>query len=389
LKAIREPTPELIREISDSISTGMFRIDAAEFAGVVRETFADWMRRAEDGIEPYLSARSAFSKAELGSQRRLLTKLSLAAANDPKYAAWLLAHRWPKTWREGVSEKPPVSAGTRSGPAELKLVATRILGHYPLLSWEVVSEFEELVMRLLLEHLPQGPTEEHLVEELAGVFLRKDRLRLAETASHRSGLKSAVTFSSGTVKAALAHLEEDAPETMLMAALTCTDEEATEQLAEAEAGEAKAEKAVAILESKKADRYRLALTALGDMQEWWEEELADQQAQSSDSDEEDTEGEEVVRQPRYEANVKSLLVYLQWQVLPHHKKRIVGLGNRSLIRQQAFGQAFEANDLENLSRIEAALDRKMVTTLDQLLRLQDRRHHRLGRSGGQNGKVSK
>jgi len=39
------------------------------------------------------------------------------------------------------------------------------------------------------EHRPQGPTEEHLVEEIAGILWRKRRLRLAEAAAHRRGLE--------------------------------------------------------------------------------------------------------------------------------------------------------------------------------------------------------
>jgi hypothetical protein len=42
---------------------------------------------------------------------------------------------------------------------------------------------------LAAEHAPQGPTEEHLVEVLAGILWRKRRLRLAEAAAHRRGLE--------------------------------------------------------------------------------------------------------------------------------------------------------------------------------------------------------
>jgi hypothetical protein len=40
-------------------------------------------------------------------------------------------------------------------------------------------------------HNPKGPTEEHLVEELAGIIWRKRRLRLAEAAVHHRGLQEA------------------------------------------------------------------------------------------------------------------------------------------------------------------------------------------------------
>ena len=39
----------------------------------------------------------------------------------------------------------------------------------------------------IAEHAPQGPTEEHLVEELAGIFWGKRRLTLVEAAEHIIG----------------------------------------------------------------------------------------------------------------------------------------------------------------------------------------------------------
>jgi hypothetical protein len=63
-----------------------------------------------------------------------------------------------------------------------------VLSRYTVLPWENVDEYRALVAALAAEHAPQGPTEEHLVEELAGILWRKRRLRLAEAAAHRRGL---------------------------------------------------------------------------------------------------------------------------------------------------------------------------------------------------------
>jgi len=59
-----------------------------------------------------------------------------------------------------------------------------VLSRYTVLPWEVADEYHALVAALVAEHVPQGPTEEHLVEELAGIVWRKRRLRLADTAAH-------------------------------------------------------------------------------------------------------------------------------------------------------------------------------------------------------------
>ena len=68
-----------------------------------------------------------------------------------------------------------------------------VLSRYTVLPWEDADEYGGLVGALAAEHAPRGPTEEHLVEELAGILWRKRRLRLAEAAAHRCGL--AETFS--------------------------------------------------------------------------------------------------------------------------------------------------------------------------------------------------
>jgi len=71
-----------------------------------------------------------------------------------------------------------------------------VLSRYAVLAWEDADEYRALVGALAAEHAPQGPTEEHLVEELAGILWRKRRLRLAEAAPHRRGLGGTLASSA-------------------------------------------------------------------------------------------------------------------------------------------------------------------------------------------------
>jgi hypothetical protein len=64
-----------------------------------------------------------------------------------------------------------------------------VLSRYTLLPWEDREEYQVLLTALVAEHTPRGPTEEHLVEEFAGILGRKRRLRLAEAATVRRGLE--------------------------------------------------------------------------------------------------------------------------------------------------------------------------------------------------------
>jgi hypothetical protein len=86
--------------------------------------------------------------------------------------------------------KPNLPAGT-SGTDVTRFNALRhgVLSRYAVLPWEDADEHRALVAALVAEHAPHGPTEEHLVEELAGILWRKRRLRLAEAAAHRRGLE--------------------------------------------------------------------------------------------------------------------------------------------------------------------------------------------------------
>ncbi len=47
-----------------------------------------------------------------------------------------------------------------------------VLSRYTVLPWEDATEYGELLEALVVEHKPEGPTETHLVEELAGIVWR-------------------------------------------------------------------------------------------------------------------------------------------------------------------------------------------------------------------------
>jgi hypothetical protein len=104
--------------------------------------------------------------------------------------------------------KPNLPAETRGTDiTRLNALKHGILSRYTVLPWEDADEYRSLVDALVAEHGPVGPTEEHLVEELAGILWRKRRLRLAEAATHQRGLKEALSPYRESVKAALVHLD--------------------------------------------------------------------------------------------------------------------------------------------------------------------------------------
>jgi hypothetical protein len=259
--------------------------------------------------------------------------------------------------------KPALSAET-GGTEITRFNALRhgMLSRYTVLPWEDADEYRALVAALAAEHEPQGPTEEHLLEELAGIFWRKRRLRLAEAAAHRRGLDGTLSSYRETVKVALVHLDDADQSESVADAIRATASDTEEEMADMAADEAMTRHAVDLLGTKRNDAYEAALAAVReDTQDWWTDML------TRNPDELD-EGEAPAS-----ADADALRRFLEGEVLPWFETRRKELANRPLIREQAFGEALDADKLERLGRYEVHLDRKLERMLAMLLRLKDLR----------------
>ena len=237
-----------------------------------------------------------------------------------------------------------------------------MLSRYTVLPWEDAEEYGALIASLVAEHQPQGPTEEHLVEELAGALWRQRRLRLAEAAAYRRGLEEHLLAiprdgEGGSGSRTKADKSVDVSE-----AVRTTSAQAEDELRALEGVEAMTRRALDILGSRRNDAYEAALAELQeDTQEWWTDTLA---LKPNELD----EGEE-----QASGDVEGLRCFIEGKVLPWFEKRKKELANRPLIRDQAFGEALDPDKLERLGRYEVHPDRKLERMLAMLLRLKDLR----------------
>lgn len=240
-----------------------------------------------------------------------------------------------------------------------------VLSRYTVLPWENPEEYRQLLAALVAEHAPQGPTEEHLVEEIAGVFWRKRRLRMGEAAIHRDRLKGTCSLFSDTAKSAVAHLGETEHDESVMEAIRATDAETAETIAQVDDTSATVSRAMETLDAGGDDAYQAALAALPEeTQEWWDESI------EPASKARDEEGR------RYTAEACSLLRFLLDEVQPWLERYRVQLGNRHLVREQAFGETMDPEKLERLGRYEVHLDRKLERMLAMLFKLKELRRPR-------------
>ena len=257
-----------------------------------------------------------------------------------------------------MSETTSMHQPAASGYEVTRFNALRhgVLSAYTILPWEEENEYRELLDALVAEHKPKGPTEEHLVEEIVGVLWRKRRLRVAEAAAYRRGLKNAVSPDQQTIGAALAHLDIGKQ----------TVANTTMELADLDQRETIITRALGLLQAGKARAYDKALGTLSkETRERWSELIKPKPALGLlmfDNTE-----------SRYTADADGLIDYLQEVVMPSYNSRRKELQNRPLIQEQAFGEALDADKLEGLARYETHLDRKLERLLTMLIRLRELR----------------
>jgi hypothetical protein len=245
-----------------------------------------------------------------------------------------------------------------------RLNATRhgVLSRYTVLPWEDEAEYLGLLTALVAEHAPNGPTEEHLVEELAGVIWRKRRVRIAEASVFRQGLRHKATGYNGpehVAGAALLPLTGGSEATAnIPRAIAATGAETERDLREVRRDQSITQDALAILEAGVPDAYGQALATLSlDTREYWQDCLSDPPDDGM----------------TYTATAGALMAWIRHHWREWFEDPILELQHRDAIRDQALGIAYATDELEVPARYEVHLDRKLERTLAMLIRLRELR----------------
>src|ERR1700730_18270910 len=156
-------------------------------------------------------------------------------------------------------ETLPQQRGGNYEVARFNALRHGVLSQHTVLPWEDRDQYRALIEALAAEYDPQGPTEEHLVEELAGVIWRKRRLRLGESAAHHRALKRSTDPYRETAKAALIHVGGEVEKDSVSDAITATDEQTAADLLDLESDQAMTEEALQLLQSKSPESREWAV----------------------------------------------------------------------------------------------------------------------------------
>jgi hypothetical protein len=262
----------------------------------------------------------------------------------------------------------PAQEPTRpTGYANVRFNAIKhgVLSRHTVLAHEDGTEFGELLAALAAEHQPTGPTETHLVEELASAIWRKRRVLQAEGASINRGLlaiskarhdrptdpdgpaQAAVPFEPQMVGTSLNHPTE------LAEVIRATPSETRKRIAVAESDLASTLKAAEILRRGGLRAYDRAVRAFTEgCARWWVDNLDDEEV---------------------EATAECLAKFIDDDMLPFNRQAVIEVRNHDAIKAQTLGEGLQAHRLEKLNRYETHLDRKFERTLAMLLKLKELR----------------
>lgn len=241
-----------------------------------------------------------------------------------------------------------------------------VLSRHTVLAHEDGAEFGDLLAALAEEHQPAGPTETHLVEELAGAIWRKRRVLQAEGATINRGLLAVAkarhdrpTDPDGPARAAapfqpkMADARLNSP-VELAEALRESPTETRQRAIDAEASLAATLRAAEILRRGGVRAYDRALRALDDgSAEWFASNLDDGEV---------------------EATPAGLAKFIADDLLPFSRQMLVEAQSHEAIKAQTLGEGLQAHRMDKLNRYETHLDRKFERTLAMLLKLKELRH---------------
>lgn len=248
---------------------------------------------------------------------------------------------------------PETTTQGNYAPVRYNAMTHGILSKLVVLPHEEHDEFERLRDALIEEHQPSGPTEMHLVEELAAIMWRKRRVLLAENAHINDGLRYVVDCSKPAKSAApfISGMPDKPMDWQDL--MQATPEQVSQSQREREEYGHLLDQVWAVLRKGGSRAYAKALKMLPEEdQEIWEEWVAEEE---------------------YEPTTEGLREYLETHLRPQAASMHKEVLHHAAIKQQVLGEGLRPAYLQNICRYEVHLDRKFERNLAMLIKLKELR----------------
>lgn len=228
-----------------------------------------------------------------------------------------------------------------------------------VMEWESKEDYDSLVDCLVKEYQPKQITEQYLVEELASIMWRKNRLKYAEKASLQSALNSKVNFSfildgNKCANDALLLEEGRVMDSEVKSALTTSQSATNLEIKLLEKHIENCNKVIDVINATNSYTKGFAVLSV-ELQEKWEKDW-----EHSDGD-------------ISESTAEGLASWLEEKKEKYERSKYL-LENNDKIKAQVIGSTLIPDGYtDQFIRCENHLDRKFEKTLSMLVKLQELR----------------
>ena len=240
-------------------------------------------------------------------------------------------------------------------PVRYNAVKHGVLSTQVVLPHEDKEEFSCLLAELVREHLPSGPTELHLVEELAAIIWRKRRILLAENAKINKALHGIIACSSSKPAKSAVPYQRNMPDAPFdwIGIMKSTPEEVEQSQREATAYRQSIDKILGRLYKGGDKAYEKAVKAMPPYdRETWEDWL---------------------EEGGFSPNAEGLIKYINTDLWPSAVSMEIEALHHFAIKNQTLGEGLKPIEFESLCRYETHLDRKLQRILGMLVKLKEMR----------------
>lgn len=229
-----------------------------------------------------------------------------------------------------------------------------ILSKYSVMPWEDRAEYEDLLCGIINEYKPQGVTEEHLVEELAGIIWRKTRLKKSENAEINKSIGSEISGYSSNENIAKALLIENKHINLKQALLVPESENAVQL----EKDVIKLKNIQSLLKDLEKGTYQTVIKSMDkEILKEWKEDIG-----------EFFDDDEII-----EETSESLFSWLD-SYKESLESDVMELKNRTRVKEYIYAKSYlHENNNDKFIRYENHLDRKMERTIATLIKFKEMR----------------
>lgn len=230
-----------------------------------------------------------------------------------------------------------------------------VLSTRVVLPHESKEEFSCLMAELIQEHIPAGPTELHLVEDLAAIMWTKRRIFFAENAKINKALHGIIACSSSKPAKSAVPFQHNMPDAPFdwVGIMKSTPAEVAQSQKEATEYRQSIEKILSILRKGGNKTYEKAVRAMTSYdRETWEEWLEEEE---------------------YSPDAEGVREYINTDLWPSAVSMEIEASHHFAIKNQSLGEGLKPIELESLCRYETHLDRKLQRILGMLVKLKEMR----------------